>query len=457
MRELIHTRIITPLDLSHDMHVFIPTLTEDKPGVKSDQPETKTSSRFRRLFGCSSRPTNVSGDGSLEILDDESDTSPRGRDVKPPRKLEPTESVWPDPFVDWRSARKLEPMSPARRRKAHFAWVPGGQRTAAVGSRLASSQRDSTITSILSSQQAIWKAITKRKLTKSKRRSVAIPADWAVRFKTKQQRIYRKALTRRRDEVFGKRISAIEMFKHKPHLVDPLLYDSAHIIGRDIPPLSGRCTARALAKFYQEMGRATLIDKALLAEVRSPELYDNSIDSMIATGGFSTVFGLGYQLFPIERRGRQPFAVASARPGVARKPQIPLPQTETPVRIVPCDQDFNKLIEDDFSPPPQPTPSAGPPSVSVGFGCSDIGGCLGVAFPELDLSIAITVNDFLTGSHVAHEVLEFVLTHLNYRQAPSVCGPDAKQASDLVQGALLQRQEADAAYKRAVRKRPDDE
>ncbi|KAH0474512.1 MAG: hypothetical protein KVP17_003820 [Porospora cf. gigantea B] len=459
MRELINTRIITPLDLSHDMHVFIPTLTEDKPGVKPDQPETKTRSRIRRLFGRgrSTRTTNVSGDGSLEILDDESDTSPRGRDVKPPRKLEPTESVWPDPFVDWRAARTRcsTPMSPVRRRKAQFAWVPDGQRTAAVGCRLASSQRDSTVTSVLSSQQAIWRKIAQRKLTKSRRRSLAIPSDWALHFKTKQQRIYRMALVRRREEVFGKRISALEMFKHKPHLADPLLYDSAHIIGRDIPPLSGRCTARALAKFYQEMGRATLIDKAVLAEARSPELYDSSIDSLIATGGFSTVFGLGYQLFPIERRGRQPFAVASARPGIQRKPQRPLPRTETPVRIVPCDQDFNKLIEDDFS-PPQPSPSAGPPSVSVGFGCSDIGGCLGVSFPELDLSISIMVNDFLTGSHVAHEVLEFILTHLNYRQAPSVCGPDTKQASDLVQGALLQRQEADAAYKRAVRKRPDE-
>ncbi|PHJ23619.1 abc1 family protein, partial [Cystoisospora suis] len=59
------------------------------------------------------------------------------------------------------------------------------------------------------------------------------------------------------------------------------------------------------------------------------------------------------------------------------------------------------------SPSSLPLPPAG--SKITGFGHGDFGGSVALCFPELKLSIAILVNDVLTGPQASREILEFIL------------------------------------------------
>lgn len=64
-----------------------------------------------------------------------------------------------------------------------------------------------------------------------------------------------------------KGVTAIELAKEKPHVLDPLIYDSRRLLSTLIPPMNGRSTARALALFYAALAGGQLIDFSVLYKV----------------------------------------------------------------------------------------------------------------------------------------------------------------------------------------------
>lgn len=67
----------------------------------------------------------------------------------------------------------------------------------------------------------------------------------------------------------SERVSAIELAKSKPHVLDPLIFDSRRLHHLLIPPTNCRSTARALARFYGHLASGKLISRELLNRVRS--------------------------------------------------------------------------------------------------------------------------------------------------------------------------------------------
>lgn len=63
------------------------------------------------------------------------------------------------------------------------------------------------------------------------------------------------------------RVSAIELAKSKPHVLDPLIYDSRRLHHLLIPPTNCRSTARALAKFYSHLASGKILSRPLIEKV----------------------------------------------------------------------------------------------------------------------------------------------------------------------------------------------
>ncbi|CDJ31169.1 LOW QUALITY PROTEIN: Beta-lactamase family protein, related [Eimeria mitis] len=92
------------------------------------------------------------------------------------------------------------------------------------------------------------------------------------------------------------RVSVLELIRTKPHVMDPLIYDSHRIVHQLIPPSNCRCTARALARFYAALGEGQIISKPLLDAARVAHTVDTTLEALLLTGGGSRTWGLGYQL-----------------------------------------------------------------------------------------------------------------------------------------------------------------
>ncbi|KAL3128142.1 putative esterase [Cryptosporidium hominis] len=160
------------------------------------------------------------------------------------------------------------------------------------------------------------------------------------------------------------KLSTLEYFFLKPHILDPLIYNSKKLINKWIPPTNGRYTSLSLAKLYNHLIRGEIIGDKLLKQVIKNEsiTFDNSIEGLILTYGGPRKWSLGFQ-------------------------------------ILECKKIYyhqNNQKDDD-----QPC--------FKGIGQSDTGGNLSFCFPEIDLSIAILTNDYVKGSYISQSILRYIL------------------------------------------------
>lgn len=63
------------------------------------------------------------------------------------------------------------------------------------------------------------------------------------------------------------RCSAVELAQLKPHVLDPLVYDSRRMHHVLIPPTNCRTTARAFARFYAAVAAGKLVKPETLEQV----------------------------------------------------------------------------------------------------------------------------------------------------------------------------------------------
>eukprot|EP01053_Blabericola_migrator_P007484 Blabericola_migrator_1__7483@NODE_381_length_9180_cov_88_545814_g304_i0_p1_GENE_NODE_381_length_9180_cov_88_545814_g304_i0NODE_381_length_9180_cov_88_545814_g304_i0_p1_ORF_typecomplete_len1318_score281_16ABC1/PF03109_16/2_4e32Betalactamase/PF00144_24/3_9e23Betalactamase/PF00144_24/58Betalactamase/PF00144_24/43WaaY/PF06176_11/3_1e14RIO1/PF01163_22/1_1e04RIO1/PF01163_22/5_1e11RIO1/PF01163_22/4_2e03Kdo/PF06293_14/1e06APH/PF01636_23/9_4e05APH/PF01636_23/4_2e03Pkinase_Tyr/PF07714_17/0_16YrbLPhoP_reg/ len=233
-------------------------------------------------------------------------------------------------------------------------------------------------------------------------------------------------------------LTAIQLMRRRPHLMDPLLYDSKEVAPLDIPCANARVTARAMATLIHAVSRGHVMRLSLLKQACIPRTVDFSIEAHIGTGGLPPIFGLGYQLLPYCRRqqtlsasGALALAASPDRLWKSEQLKEPLP-SQISFDGLPsyglCEPNaFAQVVGKIQIPPPPPKPKAVQPRVSInfadpvddrkrrevtrgfGFGTSDMNGNLAFSFPEEELSICVLVNDTVTGSTLAQEILQIVM------------------------------------------------
>ncbi|POM84466.1 ABC1 family protein [Cryptosporidium meleagridis] len=159
------------------------------------------------------------------------------------------------------------------------------------------------------------------------------------------------------------KLSTLEYFFLKPHILDPLIYNSKKLINKWIPPTNGRYTSLSLAKLYDHLIRGDIIGDELLKQVIKNEsvAYDNSIEGLILTYGGPRKWSLGFQILECKKIS---------------------------------DQQNNQ--KDDQS-------------CFKGIGHSDTGGNLSFCFPDINLSIAILTNDYVKGHYLSQSILRYIL------------------------------------------------
>ncbi|KYF49305.1 ABC1 family protein [Toxoplasma gondii ARI] len=268
------------------------------------------------------------------------------------------------------------------------------------------------------------------------------------------------------------RVSALDLIRKKPHVMDPLLYDSRRILCKRVPPTNGRFTACGLARLYAAIAAGELLDGPTLEAARTPATVDDSLETLLLTGGGSRVWGLGYQLYECSKVDANHLALPPppspgslmrlrAAQSFSRRQSLHPSSAVAAARFLRC-QYSGEAPAGGVSPvaagfagasstaptvghssslgiqPPQEvgrdahaeggvvgarSPRAGgvgrPRMLSpcrrddrrtvTGFGHGDFGGSVALCFPELNLSIAILVNDVLTGPQASREILEFLL------------------------------------------------
>eukprot|EP01054_Gregarina_sp_Poly1_P000887 Gregarina_sp_Poly_1__886@NODE_1211_length_4771_cov_58_034226_g62_i1_p1_GENE_NODE_1211_length_4771_cov_58_034226_g62_i1NODE_1211_length_4771_cov_58_034226_g62_i1_p1_ORF_typecomplete_len1356_score213_32ABC1/PF03109_16/4_2e31Betalactamase/PF00144_24/1_3e25Betalactamase/PF00144_24/21WaaY/PF06176_11/3_4e03WaaY/PF06176_11/4_3e16RIO1/PF01163_22/1_8e03RIO1/PF01163_22/4e11Kdo/PF06293_14/6e08APH/PF01636_23/0_00026APH/PF01636_23/6_9e03YrbLPhoP_reg/PF10707_9/0_00068Pkinase_fungal/PF17667_1/0_042EcKinase/PF0 len=243
-------------------------------------------------------------------------------------------------------------------------------------------------------------------------------------------------------------LSAIELMRRRPHLMDPLLFDSKEVASLDIPCANARVTARAMATLVHAVSRGHIIRLSLLAQACIPRTVDNSLEAYIGTGGLPPIFGLGYQLLPY--RALDPTVHAASigmalsnspdrafdHPNADPLPPKPLPPMPTMTYSKLCEPNASVSIIDHRSAPKAPKKQrptlqalhaaqhkrssiafkdpvddrvVNKPRKGYAFGTSDMNGNLVFSFPEEELSLCVLVNDTISGSALAQEVLKICM------------------------------------------------
>ncbi|KAH8583293.1 conserved esterase of the beta-lactamase family [Cryptosporidium sp. chipmunk genotype I] len=173
------------------------------------------------------------------------------------------------------------------------------------------------------------------------------------------KQVFEKLKSSNSFELTNLKLSTLECFYLKPHILDPLIYNSKKLINKWIPPTNGRYTSLSLAKLYGHLSRGEIIGDKLLKQVIKDEsiTYDNSIEGLILTYGGPRKWSLGFQ-------------------------------------ILECNKMNNNQKDQ---------------SCYKGIGHSDAGGNLSFCFPEIDLSIVILTNDYHKGSYISQLILRYIL------------------------------------------------
>ncbi|CBZ55913.1 putative ABC1 family beta-lactamase [Neospora caninum Liverpool] len=251
------------------------------------------------------------------------------------------------------------------------------------------------------------------------------------------------------------RVSALDLIRKKPHVMDPLLYDSRRIVSKRVPPTNGRFTACGLAQLYAAIAAGEVIDGPTMDAARTPATVDDSLETLLLTGGGSRVWGLGYQLYECAKVDSNQLALPPppspaslmrlrAAQSFTRRQSVHPSSAVAAARMLrrqfTGDREFPAGSLSPFSPGGAVSPGRGPSAEGsgdgasahagvggrsprtlspgpgkkeertvTGFGHGDFGGSVALCFPELKLSIAILVNDVLTGPQASREILEFLL------------------------------------------------
>ncbi|SCP06266.1 atypical protein kinase, ABC-1 family, putative [Plasmodium ovale] len=193
-------------------------------------------------------------------------------------------------------------------------------------------------------------------------------------------------------------ISFFELAQAKPYVLDPLIFDSKKILDKFIP-INGRFTARALCKILAFTNNKFFFPSYIINKIRKMYARDNSIESLILTGGMSRKWGIGFQLFDCDYSDviNEDFSLHGGekkRKTTCRRGKKAKKEKEGK---------WVKMVDKDcFSGSKQKRRI-------VGYGQSDISGCLAVSFPEIDLSLTILLSDVFKGADAAHLILDYVL------------------------------------------------
>ncbi|GAW83071.1 hypothetical protein, conserved [Plasmodium gonderi] len=192
-------------------------------------------------------------------------------------------------------------------------------------------------------------------------------------------------------------ISLFQLAQAKPYVVDPLIYDSKKILDKFIP-INGRYTARAMCKILAFANNKFFFPPYIMNKVRKTYSLDESVESLILTGGMSRKWGMGFQLFECEYADNinEDFYLHKIKTkgrGKTREHDKAKEQGKTKEHgKTKKDKKNNSKIKR-----------------IVGYGQSDFSGCLAVSFPEIDLSLTILLTDIFKGATVSHIILEYVL------------------------------------------------
>jgi CubicO group peptidase (beta-lactamase class C family) len=133
------------------------------------------------------------------------------------------------------------------------------------------------------------------------------------------------------------------------------------------------------------------------------------LDSFILTAGGSRLFGLGYQLYPCFNKKQSTLPQYDETkthsllnfPNYQSFTSLTNKEKEKEEKNIKTLKKLNstKKIQDEGYP------------IVQGLGHGDFGGSIGLCFPEKKLSIAILVNDMLTGSEASKTILNFILNY----------------------------------------------
>lgn len=201
---------------------------------------------------------------------------------------------------------------------------------------------------------------------------------------------------------YNEYISLFQLAQEKPYVVDPLIYDSKKILDKFIP-INGRFTARAMCKIMAFANNKFFFPSYIMNKVRKTYALDESIESMILTGGMSRKWGMGFQLFECEyaeainedfylRKGRR-HKRKSRKGGRGEGVGISGRNGNIDRTAKSGKGGKNSKMHNDK------IPSSKPKRI-VGYGQSDFSGCIAISFPEIDLSLTILLTDIFKGAAV---------------------------------------------------------
>ncbi|KAK6588736.1 ABC1 family beta-lactamase [Cryptosporidium xiaoi] len=173
----------------------------------------------------------------------------------------------------------------------------------------------------------------------------------------------------------NKRLTTFQLFKLKPYILDPLIYNSKKVLNMWIPPTNGKYNSLSLSKFYYYLGNSRIISKNLINETFKTIVCDHTLEGLILTSGGSRRWSLGFQILECEYN---------------------------PVKI-----DFYYNINNSHKKNNTDLPTEG--NIYLGIGHSDIGGNSSFTFPELNLSFSILTNDYIKGSYVSRILTNYIL------------------------------------------------
>ncbi|KJP89854.1 Atypical/ABC1 protein kinase [Plasmodium fragile] len=200
---------------------------------------------------------------------------------------------------------------------------------------------------------------------------------------------------------YNEYITLFELAQAKPYVVDPLIYDSKKILDKYIP-INGRFTARAMCKIMAFANNKFFFPSYIMNKMRKIYTLDESIESMILTGGMSRKWGMGFQLFECE------YTEAINEDFYLRRGRKSKGKNANKEKTDKCGKAGKKGKMGHGKMHNNKIPPAKPKRI-VGYGQSDCSGCLAISFPEIDLSLTILLTDIFKGATVAHMILEYVL------------------------------------------------
>ncbi|GFE53230.1 ABC1 family protein, putative [Babesia ovis] len=125
-----------------------------------------------------------------------------------------------------------------------------------------------------------------------------------------------------------------DVINHRCIITDPLTMDYPSMYTKSIPCLNGRATAMALSKFYKAVLDNSLVTSDLIEEAQRTVSLDKSVVTKMMTGLYTPVWGLGYQLFYLRRKGNREMLVGLGTVDVSGSLNLMVPGTNLVVTVL---------------------------------------------------------------------------------------------------------------------------